>query len=395
MKKILLTVAILCASAVTFADAKADYANAQKLAGENKISEAVKVLEKIAASGEKEYVNRANFDLGIYYLQTKDTVKAKKYLQEVWNKGAALTPESLEAAKWLHTIASSNKNVKEAEEYIVWADKQTQGKDVDVVASLIIFYFENNMSQKAQSRYTEAMKSADKEFTAEVNYNVGQYFIEKNDLVKAKKYLQDSYKQTPNAVLPAGFLLSQIALAEKDNATAEKYLLEMNTKTQNKNSQVLGMLGTYYIGVNNLAKAEEYLKKSVSVDSKNGESLLKLLAIYESKKDTANINSTYNKLKGIVPKGLNKELGITFANAGNGELSEKYLKKAINEDKDNEAKMFLGQLYFLMGKQTEGVNLVKEASNLKVKGAAELLKEMEKIMKQPATSTPKTPAPKK
>jgi len=33
-----------------------------------------------------------------------------------------------------------------------------------------------------------------------------------------------------------------------------------------------------------------------------------------------------------------------------------FKQKSINEDKDNESKMFLGQLYFLTGKQTEGIN---------------------------------------
>ena len=39
--------------------------------------------------------------------------------------------------------------------------------------------------------------------------------------------------------------------------------------------------------------------------------------------------------------------------------------------------MLLGQLYFLVGKQTEGINLVKEAVNAKVKGADEILKQMQ------------------
>ena len=209
-----------------------------------------------------------------------------------------------------------------------------------------------------------------------------------NNIPKAKKYLQDSYKASPNAVVPAGFLLSQIALSEKDNATAEKYLLEMSKATQDKNSEILGMLGSYYIGVNNLPKAEDYLKKSITADSKNSDSLLMLLTMYESKKDTANINSIYNKLKTIVPKGLNKELGITYAGIGNAELSEKYFQKSINEDKDNESKMFLGQLYFLTGKQTEGINLVKEAVNAKVKGADEVLKQMQSAGNK-STSTKK------
>ena len=86
-----------------------------------------------------------------------------------------------------------------------------------------------------------------------------------------------------------------------------------------------------------------------------------LLTIYESKKDNANINSIYNKLKTIVPKGLNKELGITYAGIGNAELSEKYFQKSISEDKDNESKMFLGQLYFLTGRQTEGMKFSKRS----------------------------------
>ena len=271
---------------------------------------------------------------------------------------------------------------------IAAVERAGKTKDIDIVSSIVIFYYENKMDAKAQERYNSAIKSTDKNFVAELNYNLGQYYIEKNNIPKAKKYLQDSYKASPNAVVPAGFLLSQIALSEKDNATAEKYLLEMSKATQDKNSEILGMLGSYYIGINNLPKAEDYLKKSITADSKNSDSLLMLLTMYESKKDTANINSIYNKLKTIVPKGLNKELGITYAGIGNAELSEKYFQKSINEDKDNESKMFLGQLYFLTGKQTEGINLVKEAVNAKVKGADEVLKQMQSAGNK-STSTKK------
>ena len=39
--------------------------------------------------------------------------------------------------------------------------------------------------------------------------------------------------------------------------------------------------------------------------------------------------------------------------------------------------MFLGQLYYLTGKQADGINLVKEAVSAKVKGADEILKQMQ------------------
>ena len=62
---------------------------------------------------------------------------------------------------------------------------------------------------------------------------------------------------------------------------------------------------------------------------------------------------------------------------GNGPVAEKYLKKSINEDKDNESKVLLGQVYYGMGKKAEAVAILKEAVNNKVKGTAEILKQVE------------------
>ena len=271
MKKLLLVGALLGASALSFADAKSDYQNAENLAKDKKVEQAVKVLEKVVNSGDATYVTKANFQLGAYYLG-------------------------------------------------------------------------------------------------------------KNNTVQAKKYLQDSYNQSPNAVLPAGFLLAQIALSEKNNAQAEKILLEMNSKTGSKDAEVLGMLGSYYLQVNNLTKAEDYLKKSAAANRDNTDARLLLLALYESKNDTAKANTMYNEIKstkGINQKTLNKEIGFYFAQLGNGNAAEKYLKKSINEDKDNESKLILGQVYYGMGKKAEAVSILKEAVNNKVKGAAEVLKQVE------------------
>ena len=271
MKKLLLVGALLGASALSFADAKSDYQNAENLAKGNKVEQAVKVLEKVVNSGDATYVTKANFQLGAYYLG-------------------------------------------------------------------------------------------------------------KNNTAQAKKYLQDSYNQSPNAVLPAGYLLAQIALSEKNNAQAEKILLEMNSKTGSKDAEVLGMLGSYYLQVNNLTKAEDYLKKSAAANRDNTDARLLLLALYESKNDSAKANSMYNEIKstkGINQKTLNKEIGFYFAQLGNGNAAEKYLKKSINEDKDNESKLILGQVYYRMGKKAEAVSILKEAVNNKVKGAAEVLKQVE------------------
>lgn len=379
MKKLLLVLGILSIGALGFADPKSDFENAQKLAEQKKINEAVKVLEGVAKSSDKNYAVKANFQLGAYYLQNNNKANAKKYLAAAW-KDDYTGEESLEAAKLLYLISIQEKNIKEAEKYITWADKKSNGKDVDTVSSLIIFYFDNNMQSKGQARYAEANKTQNKTFTSEMNFNIGQYYLGKNNTVQAKKYLQDSYNQSPDAILPAGYLLVQVALAEKNNAQAEKILLEMNSKTGNKNAEILGMLGSYYLQTNNLTKAEDYLKKSASADRNNTDARLLLLALYESKGDTAKANSMYSEIKtakGINQKTLNKEIGFYFANMGNGPVAEKYLKKSINEDKDNESKVLLGQVYYAMGKKAEAVAILKEAVNNKVKGAAEILKQVE------------------
>ena len=102
-----------------------------------------------------------------------------------------------------------------------------------------------------------------------------------------------------------------------------------------------------------------------------------MLAIYESKNDTANATSIYNKLKAKAPTTVNKELGIFYAGLGSPQLAEKYLQKAITENKDNQAKAMLGQLYAQMGKKAEAVKLLKEAVAAKVQGADQILKQVE------------------
>ena len=378
MKKILLIMGVVISSAIGFADAKTDYTNAEKLAKNNKITESVKLLESVSNSGDKTYAIKANFQLGAYYLQNNNLTNAKKYLGLVWDDPANNAPEKDEAARLLYTIALNEKKPAEAQKYIEWADNKAGANDVDTTSSLIIFYFDNKMQAKGDAKYNTAMKSTNVEYKSEVNYNIGQYYLAKNNTTQAKKYLQTSYNLSPVAVIPAGYLLSQIELNSNNQAAAEKILLDMNTKTGNKDIEALMMLGSYYLQNDNAAKAEEYLKRASGINSKDVDTRVLLLGLYEVQNNTAKINSTYNELKGIVPaKELNRSLGVAFANLGNGNLAEKYLKRAVNEDKDNQAKLPLGQVYALVGKKAEAVAILKEAVANRVQGASELLKQVE------------------
>ena len=377
MKKLLLIGAILVTGAISFADAKSDYENAVKLAGQKKVAEAVKVLEGVAKSSDAGYAQKANLELGAYYLQENNVTKAKPYLQAAWGNGQSTSPEAVEAARLLYLVGIQQKNKAEAEKYILWTDEKSGGKSADVTSSLIIFYFDNNEQSKGTARYNKAVQSANKDFVAEVNYNIGQYYLTKNNLAQAKSYLQKAYTGASDRVNGAGILLAEIAINEKKPAEAEKYLLDMNTAAKGKNGQILGMLGTYYLQQNNPTKAEEYLAKTVAAEPKNVSAKILLLGIYEVQNNTAKITSTYNQLKSSTPKVTNKQIGTYFGSVGAAALSEKYLQKAITEDKDNSAKLILGQVYAGQGKKAEAVKILQEAVNNKVNGAAEVLKQVQ------------------
>ena len=375
MKKLLLIGAILVTGAISFADAKADYENAVKLAGQKKVNEAVKVLEGITKGTDATYAQKANLELGAYYLQNNNIAKAKPYLQAAWGNGQSTTPEAVEAARFLYLVGIQQKNKAEAEKYILWTDEKSGGTNADVTSSLIIFYFDNNEQSKGTARYNKAVQSTNKDFVAEVNYNIGQYYLTKNNNAQAKTYLQKAYTGASDRVNGAGILLAEIAINEKNPSQAEKYLLEMNTAAKGKNGQILGMLGTFYLQQNNPAKAEEYLAKTVAAEPKNTSAKILLLGIYEVQNNTAKLNSIYSQLKSA--KVTNRQIGTYFGGVGAGALAEKYLQKAITEDKDNAAKVVLGQVYAGQGKKAEAVKILQEAVNNKVNGASEILKQVQ------------------
>ncbi len=375
MKKLLLIGAILVTGAISFADGKSDYEKAVKLAGEKKVAEAVKVLEGVAKGTDAAYAQKANLELGAYYLQQNKVSQAKPYLQAAWGNGQSTTPEAVEAARFLYLVGIQEKNKAEAEKYILWTDEKSGGTNADVTSSLIIFYFDNNEQSKGTARYNKAVQSTNKDFVAEVNYNIGQYYLTKNNNAQAKTYLQKAYTGASDRVNGAGILLAEIAINEKNPSQAEKYLLEMNTAAKGKNGQILGMLGTFYLQQNNPAKAEEYLAKTVAAEPKNTSAKILLLGIYEVQNNTAKLNSIYSQLKSA--KVTNRQIGTYFAGVGAGALAEKYLQKAITEDKDNAAKVVLGQVYAGQGKKAEAVKILQEAVNNKVNGASEILKQVQ------------------
>ena len=376
MKKTIL-ILILAIASLGFAGAKEDYEAAQKLAKDKKYDESIQALDKIAKGTDKEYAVRSNYQLGSYYGSKQDYATAKKYLLAAVSDSTNTTPESLESLYKLANIYFQEKDLTNAEKYLLEVNRRTLNKDPGYLTDLIVYYLETNQGTKADTKYKSVMQILEKEQITALNNNLGEYYITKNDFEKAQSYFSEALKNsTSNQVVETAYRLGQIAMTNNNKVEAEKYFIMMNDKTEWKDEGALKILGIFYLDTQNYDKAEETLKKVIVVNSKNLEARVLLLELYETKNDQNSVTRIIFEIKTIQPIAVNKNLGIYFAQAGNINLAEKYLRKAINEDKDNSSKVTLAIVYYNVGKILEAKDLLNEASKNGVKEADEILQQI-------------------
>lgn len=376
MKKTIL-ILILAIASLGFAGAKEDYEAAQKLAKDKKYDESIQALDKIAKGTDKEYAVRSNYQLGSYYGSKQDYATAKKYLLAAVSDSTNTTPEALESLYRLANVYFQEKDLTNAEKYLLEVNRRTLNKDPGYLTDLIVYYLETNQGTKADTKYKSVMQILEKEQITALNNNLGEYYITKNDFEKAQSYFSEALKNsTSNQVVETAYRLGQIAMTNNNKVEAEKYFIMMNDKTEWKDEGALKILGIFYLDTQNYDKAEETLKKAIVVNSKNLEARVLLLELYETKNDQNSVTRIISEIKTIQPIAVNKNLGIYFAQAGNINLAEKYLRKAINEDKDNSSKVTLAIVYYNVGKILEAKDLLNEASKNGVKEADEILQQI-------------------
>lgn len=376
MKKTIL-ILILTIASLGFAGVKEDYEAAQKLAKDKKYDESIQALDKIAKGTDKEYAVRSNYQLGSYYGSKQDYATAKKYLLAAVSDSTNTTPEALESLYRLANVYFQEKDLTNAEKYLLEVNRRTLNKDPGYLTDLIVYYLETNQGTKADTKYKSVMQILEKEQITALNNNLGEYYITKNDFEKAQSYFSEALKNsTSNQVVETAYRLGQIAMTNNNKVEAEKYFIMMNDKTEWKDEGALKILGIFYLDTQNYDKAEETLKKAIVVNSKNLEARVLLLELYETKNDQNSVTRIISEIKTIQPIAVNKNLGIYFAQAGNINLAEKYLRKAINEDKDNSSKVTLAIVYYNVGKIPEAKDLLNEASKNGVKEADEILQQI-------------------
>lgn len=241
----------------------------------------------------------------------------------------------------------------------------------------------NNKIEEGVKLLESVTKTKNNVYVAKANYQLGTYYLSQKNLDLAKSYFikaTTDKKDDSKEVLDSLVNLSNIYYNEKNVDLAEKTILDMETRTQGKNAQVLSYIGSFYLtGKSDYVKSESYYKRASDLEPQNLRYKADLIQLYEAKKDQQAVTKTISELKKINSQVSNRDLGVYFAQYGNIDLANKYLLKAVNEDKNNDAILNLGIFYYNIDKKDEGKKQIAKAQSLGVKGANEAMEQIKKL----------------
>ena len=276
--KIVIGLALLTLTTSAFADAKSDYDQAMQYAKENKIDDAVKVLETLSTSKDKQYSTKANYELGMFHLSKKDYSKAKSYFLLATKDKTNSTAEALGSLFNLSLISVEEKDHKTAENYILDMKKRTQEKDAQVLEISGNFnLFVKNDFVKAEEEFKKAISISPKEL---------KYQADLLELYEAK---QDE-AAISNTIASMKLVNSEVSNQEigkyfesiGNYVLANKYYTKSFTEDKNEMSKLL--LGIMYYNLGKKDEGKKLIQESQKSGVKEASKILEQIKIEESKK---------------------------------------------------------------------------------------------------------------
>ena len=276
--KIVIGLALLTLTTSAFADAKSDYDQAMQYAKENKIDDAVKVLETLSTSKDKQYSIKANYELGMFHLSKKDYSKAKSYFLLATKDKTNSTAEALGSLFNLSLISVEEKDHKTAENYILDMKKRTQEKDAQVLEISGNFnLFVKNDFVKAEEEFKKAISISPKEL---------KYQADLLELYEAK---QDE-AAISNTIASMKLVNSEVSNQEigkyfesmGNYVLANKYYTKSFTEDKNEMSKLL--LGIMYYNLGKKDEGKKLIQESQKSGVKEASKILEQIKIEESKK---------------------------------------------------------------------------------------------------------------
>ena len=276
--RLIIGLAVLTLTTSAFADTKTDYDQAIQYAKENKVDDAIKLLETVSKSTDKLYVKKANYSLGAYYLSKQNYFKAKVYFLLAIGDENDVSAEAISSLYNLSGIAVEEKDDKMAEYYILRMKVRTKYNDPQVLEiSGNYNLFVKNDLVKAEADFKKAASLSPKEL---------KYQADLLELYEIKKD-ETSIASTISAMKVINSAVNNQEIAKyfesiKNYNLANKYFVKSVTEDKNEMSKLL--LGVMYYNMGNKQDGKKLVQEAQKAGVKEADKVLEDIVKKEAKK---------------------------------------------------------------------------------------------------------------
>ena len=194
MKKIIVILTIL-GGMLVFADAKSDFEGAIQMIRDNKVTDAVKALDKLSKGRDADYATKSNIVLGDYYLSQNDLVKGESYYKKALGDKSKVNPDTISAALKIGNLYLYQGKNDQAGEYFEWANTATGDKEVRILEVLGTYYYRIEKKDLAESKFLKGAQSAPNDIP--IRLTLIEFYELKGDTTNANKYFKEIQKLNP------------------------------------------------------------------------------------------------------------------------------------------------------------------------------------------------------
>ena len=194
MKKIIVILTIL-GGMLVFADAKSDFEGAIQMIRDNKVTDAVKALDKLSKGRDADYATKSNIVLGDYYLSQNDLVKGESYYKKALGDKSKVNPDTISAALKIGNLYLYQGKNDQAGEYFEWANTATGDKEVRILEVLGTYYYRIDKKDLAESKFLKGAQAAPNDIP--IRLTLIEFYELKGDTTNANKYFKEIQKLNP------------------------------------------------------------------------------------------------------------------------------------------------------------------------------------------------------
>ncbi|MDR2879226.1 MAG: tetratricopeptide repeat protein, partial [Fusobacteriales bacterium] len=162
---------------------------------DNKVTDAVKALDKLSKGRDADYAAKSNVVLGDYYLSQNDLVKGESYYKKVLGDKSKVNPDTISAALKIGNLYLYQGKNDQAGEYFEWANTATGDKEVRILEVLGTYYFRIDKKDLAENKFLKGAQSAPNDIP--IRLTLIEFYELKGEATNANKYFREIQKLNP------------------------------------------------------------------------------------------------------------------------------------------------------------------------------------------------------